>query len=263
MGYMKASNTPKVSAKAEKGLKRPEMTVAMGEKGGKMFSLPPKEGKSSLKSTPTKEASLKGKDDNSTKSKKTKKVQFDTEAEARSNFSSKYGGKGDSPTTPKGDFGKGGKGDKTASGGKSSTKARQPLELKTDQELPKNAKCLMACEAAEILEGIQERMVMLSKDPTIKIPVSFDKGLQCAERGNHYTNSQSVRRTLETLTKYGVMDGEICVIANVCPETTDEVFALLPSLKGKKSILSEPLNDVLIDLAMVKRGVWKMQMELV
>lgn len=29
----------------------------------------------------------------------------------------------------------------------------------------------MACEAAEILEGIQDRMTTLSKDPTIKIPV--------------------------------------------------------------------------------------------
>lgn len=38
-------------------------------------------------------------------------------------------------------------------------------------ELPKNAKCLMDCEAAHILEGIQEQMALLSADPTIKIPV--------------------------------------------------------------------------------------------
>lgn len=84
---------------------------------------------------------------------------------------------------------------------------------------------------------------------------------------------------------------QICVIANVCPDTVDEVFALVPSLKvpielfiklkskylfafylldwlsmidllfptvflfqAKKSILSDPLNDVLIDLAMVKKS---------
>ncbi len=38
-------------------------------------------------------------------------------------------------------------------------------------ELPKNAQCLMDCEAAQILLGIQEQMVLLSRDPTIKLPV--------------------------------------------------------------------------------------------
>lgn len=38
-------------------------------------------------------------------------------------------------------------------------------------ELPKNAKCMMDCEAALILKGIQEQMVVLSEDPTIKIPL--------------------------------------------------------------------------------------------
>lgn len=38
-------------------------------------------------------------------------------------------------------------------------------------ELPKNTKCLMDCEAAEILQGIQDRMVVLSADPAIKIPM--------------------------------------------------------------------------------------------
>ncbi|BBH00717.1 RNA polymerase II, Rpb4, core protein [Prunus dulcis] len=103
-------------------------------------------------------------------------------------------------------------------------KEPQPLELKIEQELPQSAKCLMDCEAADILQGIQEQIILLSKDPTIKIPCSnwfafrsFDKGLQYTKRTSHYTNPQSVRK--------------ISVIANVCPETTDEVFALVPSLK--------------------------------
>ena len=29
----------------------------------------------------------------------------------------------------------------------------------------------MDCEAADILQGIQEQMVFLSRDPTIKLPV--------------------------------------------------------------------------------------------
>lgn len=224
----------------------------MAEKTGKMFTMPQKKGvKSSLKSATGKEGTLKGKDDNSIKSKKGRKVQFDTGAdEAHLNFSSKSGGKGDMPTTfPKG------KGDKTFTSGKSSMpKIPQPLELRIENELPENVKCLMACEASDILQVIQEQMVLLSKDPTIKASLAFDRGLQYAKRGSHYTNPQSVRKVLETLTKYGVTDGEMCIIADVCPETADEVFALVPSLKAKKSELSEPLNEVLLELAMLKQS---------
>ncbi|KAI8524855.1 hypothetical protein RHMOL_Rhmol13G0182000 [Rhododendron molle] len=102
---------------------------------------------------------------------------------------------------------------------------------KNEQELPKNAKCLMDCEAADILLGIQEQMVVLSEDPTIKIPIPFDRGLQYAKNGSRYTDPESVRRVLEPLKAHGVSDSEICMIANICPESLDEVFALISSLK--------------------------------
>lgn len=38
-------------------------------------------------------------------------------------------------------------------------------------DLPKNAVCMMDCEAFEILEGIKGHLVGLSEDPSIKIPV--------------------------------------------------------------------------------------------
>uniref|UniRef100_A0A803NYJ9 RNA polymerase Rpb4/RPC9 core domain-containing protein n=1 Tax=Cannabis sativa TaxID=3483 RepID=A0A803NYJ9_CANSA len=229
----------------------------MSEKGGKLFTAPQpqKRGrKPSLKSTNGKEAPLKGKDDSSEKSKKGRKVKFDTGSpEVNLNFSSEYGGNlnTDTPTTfPKGSFGLGGKGDKTGKGGKSFVpKPSRPLELSVEDELPKGAKCLMDCEAADILEGIQDRMVLLSKDPSIKIPKSFDSGLQYAKRDNHYTSSQSVKDILDMLSIYGLKEAEICVIANICPETADEVFALLPSLQAKKNMLREPIKDVLLELA--------------
>ncbi|EEF37360.1 conserved hypothetical protein [Ricinus communis] len=200
------------------------------EKGGKGFSLPGKGLKSSLKSiTP---ASTKGKDDTSAKSKRGKKVQFNSQ----------------------GNMSKGGKGDKVSNGVKiSSTKEPQPLELKIEQDLPKNAKCLMDCEAAQVLQGIQEQMVLLSRDPTIKLPVSFDRALQHARTGARFTNPQSVRRILEGLKKHGVSEGEICTIANVCPDGVDEVFALVPSLKSKKNVLREPLKDILGQLSELKQ----------
>ncbi|XP_011658103.1 DNA-directed RNA polymerases IV and V subunit 4 isoform X2 [Cucumis sativus] len=214
----------------------------MSEKGEKGFSVQKRPAKSSLKSSALKD----GKDDSLSKLKKGRKVQFDAQGsvDATNTFSMKYSGKN-------GDLGKGGKGANTKA---SIAKEPQALELKIEQELPKNVKCqcLMDCEAAQLLQGIQDQMVFLSADPTIKIPTSFDRGLQYAKRANHYVNAESVRPVLETLKKYGVTDSEICVIANVCPDTTDEVFALLPSLKRKRSKLSEPINNVLSELAKVK-----------
>ncbi|XP_012451830.1 DNA-directed RNA polymerases IV and V subunit 4 [Gossypium raimondii] len=214
----------------------------MSEKGGRMFSLPTKTTpKSSLKSTA-------GKDDNSAKSKRGRKVQFGTEGSPDVNFSSpKSDGKFATP------FGKGGKGEKAANGGKTHVaKESQSLELRVEQELPENVKCLMDCEAASILEGIQDQMVILSSDPTIKLPESFGSGLQYAKTGSYYTNPQSVRKVLQSLTKYGVSNSEICVIANTCPETVDEVFALVRSLEAKRSKLTGPLKDVLEELAKLK-----------
>ncbi|KAJ8562632.1 hypothetical protein K7X08_031084 [Anisodus acutangulus] len=204
----------------------------MAEKGGKGFSLP-KNGKSALKSPAS-----KGKDDSSAKSKRGRKVQFDSEGLLDTN-STKSNGKADTPSF-KGDSGKGGKGEKTGSGGKSQ-KAKEPgpLELRVEQELPDNTICLMDCEAADILQGIQEQMVILSEDPAIKLPVSFDRGLTYAQRNKLYDDPQAVKQILKSLKVHGVSDGELCMIANFHVESVDEVFALVPSFKTKKSKLRE------------------------
>ncbi|XVF26248.1 hypothetical protein REPUB_Repub13aG0282500 [Reevesia pubescens] len=167
----------------------------MSEKGGKGFSLPTKTTpKSSLKSA------THGKDDNSAKPKRGRKVQFGAEAspDLKFNFSSsKSDGKFATPIG-KGDWAKGGKGEKVVNGGKTPVaKEAQSLELRVEQELPEHVKCLMDCEAASILEGIQEQMVILSEDSTIKLPESFDSGLRYAKSVSHYPNPQSVRRVLE------------------------------------------------------------------
>ncbi|XWS18067.1 hypothetical protein CRYUN_Cryun32bG0010500 [Craigia yunnanensis] len=226
----------------------------MSEKGGKGFSLPTKTiPKSSLKSTPA----THGKDATSAKPKRGRKVQFGTEGstDLKFNFSSpKSDGKFATPIG-KGDWAKGGKGEKVVNGGKTPVaKEVQSLELRVEQELPENVKCLMDCEAASILEGIQEQMAILSEDSTIKLPESFDSGLRYATTGSYYTNPQSVRRVLEALSKYCVSFCEISVIANTCPETVDEVFALVRSLEAKRSRLSEPLKDVLGELAKLKKS---------
>lgn len=219
----------------------------MSEKGGKGFSLP-------SKTTP--KSSLKGKDASAAKSNKAKKAQFLTDGalDPKFNFSSAKSDGKFGTSNGKGDWAKGGKGEKVPNGGKTPVaKEAQKLELRVEKDLPENVKCLMDCEAASILEGIQEQMVILSQDPTIKLPESFDSGLQYSKTGSYYTNPQSVRRILETLSKLGVSNSEICVIANTCPETVDEVFALVRSLEVKRSRLREPLKDALDELAKLKK----------
>ncbi|VFQ60696.1 unnamed protein product [Cuscuta campestris] len=123
----------------------------MSEKGGKgpEFS---NGGKSALKT---------GEDDSAGK-KKGRKVQFGSEDSPDGTFA-RSNGKADTP------FSKGSKGGESGKG--QTSKVPLPLELRVEQEIYENTECLMDCEAAEILKGIQEQMVILSEDPTIKLPV--------------------------------------------------------------------------------------------
>ncbi|CAA3028955.1 calcineurin B 3 [Olea europaea subsp. europaea] len=150
----------------------------MSETGGQGFGNS-KGGKSAHKSS--------GKDNGSAKSKGGRKVQFES------------GGSG----------GKAGKEDKIANGSRSpQAKVPSPLERRLEQE---NSEFLMDCEAAEILQGIQEQMVMLSEDPNIKLPVSFDSGLSYAKRDSYCSKSQTVRKILQPLQKYGVSNAEVLI----------------------------------------------------
>ncbi|EPS73262.1 hypothetical protein M569_01493, partial [Genlisea aurea] len=121
--------------------------------------------------------------------------------------------------------------------------------------LPPNSVYLMDSEAADILQGIQDQMVFLSQDPDIKLPVSFDKGLAYAKRCENRVKPQTVRKILEPLKKHGVSDAEICLISNVSPESTDEVFSLIPTLKPNVGKLKGPLKIALDELADLKEGV--------
>ncbi|WOK95440.1 DNA-directed RNA polymerases IV and V subunit 4 isoform X2 [Canna indica] len=162
----------------------------------------------------------------------------------------------DTPTA-KGDLGKGGKNSNVGkAGGKGSLPKATPVkplvtevDLKLELELPNSAKLLMDCEAAEVLQDIQDHMTVLSEDPKIKMPESFSKALQYSKLTGYYTNAQSVRQVLETLKLVGVTDGEICMIGNVCPETIDEVYALIPSLKENKHKNEGAITEALASLA--------------
>ncbi|BAF09885.2 Os02g0723300, partial [Oryza sativa Japonica Group] len=119
-------------------------------------------------------------------------------------------------------------------------------------DMPPNSCILMNCEVAELLQEIHEHMAILSEDPKIKIPESFDKAFQYVKEGNQFSTAQSVKQVLDPLRKYGVSDGEMCLIANVGPETIEEVYALVPSLKATRSLNESPIMEALTALADIK-----------
>ncbi|XP_073358362.1 DNA-directed RNA polymerases IV and V subunit 4-like isoform X3 [Aegilops tauschii subsp. strangulata] len=151
---------------------------------------------------------------------------------------------------------KGGKAFSAGKGGKGSASNAKPAmsdaELKLQLDMPPNSILLSNCEAAEMLQKIQGHMAILSEDPTIKIPESFDKAFQYAKEGNHFTSAKLVKEILEPLKDYGVNDGEICMIANIGPETIEEVYALIPSLKATRSINEGKIVEALAALANIK-----------
>jgi DNA-directed RNA polymerase II subunit RPB4 len=127
-------------------------------------------------------------------------------------------------------------------------------ELKLELDIPPNSRMLMNCEAAELLQEIHEHMAILSEDPMIKIPESFDKVFQYAKEGTHFTTADAVKQALDPLKKCGVNDGEVCMIANIGPETVEEVYALVPSLKADKSLNKGPITEALAALAKIKKA---------
>lgn len=174
-----------------------------------------------------------------------------SEKGAGKGFSVGKGGKS-TPSSTNGDSSQVGRGGKAATGKNSNAKETVKHDVNVMREFPKNSQCLMDCEAADILQGIQEHMVILSRDPTLKLPIAFDKGLQYAKSGAQYSNPESVRRALEPLKKHGVADDGICIIANTCPETANEILAFLPALKEKRNRLVKALEDALGKLQELK-----------
>ncbi|KAL5208516.1 hypothetical protein ABZP36_032951 [Zizania latifolia] len=181
------------------------------------------------------------------------RVNFTSNGKAASG-SLKTGGK--TSSLSKGDAGKGGNTYISGKGGKGSAStavsAKSDAELKLELDVPPNSRILMNCEVAELLQEIHEHMAILSEDPKIKIPESFDKAFQYAKEGNHFSTAQSVKQVLDPLKKYGVSDGEICLIANIGPETIEEVYALVPSLKATRSFNQGPIMEAITALTNIK-----------
>ncbi|XP_026447976.1 DNA-directed RNA polymerases IV and V subunit 4-like [Papaver somniferum] len=228
----------------------------MAEKGGGGFGFTPSTAKKSSFKQPVAKSAVGG------SSKKHKTVQFDTSSESEgspvannNNGSFKSNGKGlfDSSAS-KGDTDKGGKGGKTGKGWGKSSAPKLPVvvQLEIEKDLPKNAKCMMDCAAEAALQGIQDQLSILSRDPTIKLPLAFNKALEYAKGSGRYSNPLAVWHALEKLRVLKITESELCLISNVCPDTVDEVYALIPSLKTNRLTTEGAIKNLLYELDNLK-----------
>lgn len=121
------------------------------------------------------------------------------------------------------------------------------------------AKCLMNCEVAIILEHKYEQIQQHSSesDPSSQVSQVFEKSLQYVKRFSRYKNPDAVRQVRETLSRYGLAEFELCTLGNLCPDTTGEATALVPSLKSGGRFVGEAgdekIEKMLNDLSLIKK----------
>ncbi|PAN03639.1 hypothetical protein GQ55_1G011500 [Panicum hallii var. hallii] len=131
-------------------------------------------------------------------------------------------------------------------------------ELKIGEEFLK-AKCLMNCEVAIILEHKYEQIQQHASesDPSSQVSQVFEKSLQYVKRFSRYKNPDAVRQVRETLSRYGLAEFELCTIGNLCPDTSGEATALVPSLKSGGRFVgdagNEKIEKMLNDLSLIKK----------
>ncbi|KAM3317301.1 hypothetical protein ACQJBY_035124 [Aegilops geniculata] len=126
-------------------------------------------------------------------------------------------------------------------------------ELKIGEEFLK-AKCLMNCEVAIILEHKWEQLQHMSDGGADQVSQVFEKSQAYVKRFSRYKNPDAVRQVRETLSRYSLVEFELCTLGNLCPDTADEAKALVPSLvPGGRFDSNDRVDKMLNDLSLIKK----------
>lgn len=126
-------------------------------------------------------------------------------------------------------------------------------EASETKELPPNATLLMNFEAADALRRARETLITSLNVSKHRLSESLDSALQYLQDAVLYDDVPTVRICLKQLKRYyGATDWEICMIANVCPVTSEKAYALIPSLKAKCEGTDEALNAFLTVLELFR-----------
>ncbi|MCL7049429.1 hypothetical protein MKW94_009679 [Papaver nudicaule] len=116
------------------------------------------------------------------------------------------------------------------------------VELKTGEE------CLMNCEVALILD---RNMIIFKQCLVIQV---FEKSQQYIKRISRYKNADAVRQVREILSKYQLVEFELWVLGNLCPETANEAKSIVPSITTKeRGCTDENIEKMLGDLSLIKK----------
>lgn len=115
-------------------------------------------------------------------------------------------------------------------------------ELKLGQEF-EGAQCLMNAEVAQILEAKLEHLKKENPndDPLSQVTSVFAKSLEYVQRFKQYSNQEAVNEVRKVLKEAKLHEFEVCVIGNLCPETAEEMKAVVPSLADPNR--AAPLDD--------------------
>uniref|UniRef100_N1QYV2 RNA polymerase Rpb4/RPC9 core domain-containing protein n=1 Tax=Aegilops tauschii TaxID=37682 RepID=N1QYV2_AEGTA len=116
------------------------------------------------------------------------------------------------------------------------------------------AKCLMNCEVAIILEHKWEQLQHMSDGGADQVSQVFEKSQAYVKRFSRYKNPDAVRQVRETLSRYSLVEFELCTLGNLCPDTADEAKALVPSLDpGGRFDSDDRVDKMLNDLSLIKK----------
>ncbi|KAL5715830.1 DNA-directed RNA polymerase II subunit 4 [Ranunculus cassubicifolius] len=119
-------------------------------------------------------------------------------------------------------------------------------ELKIGEEFL-NAKCLMNCEVSLILD---RKFQQLNGDANEVL----EKSMEYVKRFSRYTTPEAVNKVRETLSRNKLAEFELGVMGNLCPESVEEAFTMIPSLKtGGRGIDDDAVQRMLDDLSTIKR----------
>ncbi|KAK9726073.1 hypothetical protein RND81_05G188200 [Saponaria officinalis] len=95
---------------------------------------------------------------------------------------------------------------------------------------------------------------MQPHDAAAPATAALTKSLYYVNKFSRYHNPDTVRQVRHILSRLPLSDLEIALLANFCPDSVDEAFALVPSLMDKaRGIHHDALQNVLADLSLVKK----------
>lgn len=123
----------------------------------------------------------------------------------------------------------------------------QPEEDASELIFPKefeNAETLLISEVQMLLEHRKQQNE--SAEEELELSTVFMKTLNYTQRFSKYKNRETISAVRSLLVQKKLHKFELATLANLCPETSEEAKALIPSLEGRFE--DDDLQQILDDI---------------